>query len=98
MATGSGVVDHTNTARMNTYPIGPVTVSGVFFVGCKVTLTAGEYPAPMDQSTPYVSGDGWFCYSNFPGGFNYQNLPANHGLEETGQAGFSSYWLLRSGY
>jgi len=43
----------------------PPTIVDEFYIGCVLTQGA----APIDQTTPYVWGNAFFCGTNTPGGF-----------------------------
>ena len=75
----------------------PVYVVGEFYVGCCVSHNGGEYVAPMDQTTPYIAGNAWFCGTNTLGGFDPNNLMNNQfPPEEMLAVGYNAYWCLRA--
>jgi len=72
----------------------PVTVSGEFYVGCCLTHAAGEFVAPIDQTTTYLTGNAFYCGTNIQGGFDPNHLMNNqHTPTER-----NYYWCLRAGY
>ena len=60
------------------YPIAPLSITGVFFVGSHLTHTAGQFVAPMDQTTHVFADTSYFFGDNTPGASaNYANPGAN---------------------
>lgn len=89
-----GMVQGVDTDRVIEFALNtPVTVNGVFFVGCSISYSPGQYVGPADETTPYPGGDAFFSGSNSPGGFDPNNLPGN----DFPPAEMGNYWLLRAG-
>jgi hypothetical protein len=60
------------------YPIAPLSITGVFFVGSHLAHTAGQFVAPMDQTTHVFANVSYFFGDNTPGASaNYANPGAN---------------------
>jgi len=71
-------VQNVDTNTVTVVPLtAPVTVDGEFYVGCVMTLSAGVYGAPADETTVYVSGRTFFCSAAIPGSFDPHSLTAN---------------------
>jgi hypothetical protein len=73
----------------------PVTVEGVFFVGCIVDYKPGQMPAPLDFNAPSYMGEAWV------GGddtfFDYKSLKNNDIPPfELSTVGIKAYFLLRA--
>jgi|GEM_PF-1630074 len=86
-------VRNVDTDIMNVYAItSPPTVFGEFYVGCKLTHSAGQYTAPIDVSTPYVAGNAFLCGTGTPGSFDPNYLMNN----QYPPAESSNYWCLRA--
>jgi len=88
-------VQNVDTDIMNVVTLStPVTVSGVFFVGCVLTHSTGQYVMPTDETTTYVWGDAFYCGTNTAGAFDPYNLVAN----PAPPAEIGNYWCLRAGF
>jgi|GEM_PF-2378431 len=95
LASEASMVQNVDTDMLNKIMLSsPVTVSGVFFVGCVLTHGAGQYVAPTDETTSYVWGNAYFCGTTVPGGFDAGNLMAN----QFKPADIGNFWCLRGGY
>jgi hypothetical protein len=94
VSTESITVQQVDTDIYNVYPLSnPATISGEFFVGCNMPHSASQYCAPIDNDTPYVSGDSFYCGgSNLP--FDPYSLMAN----EYTPAEWGNYFCIRAGY
>ena len=73
----------------------PVTVKGVFFVGCVVDYKPGQMPVPLDFGAPAYNGEAWL------GGdatfFDYKGLQNNDIPPfELSTSGIKAYFLLRA--
>jgi hypothetical protein len=89
-------VQNVDTDMLNTYPLAPsVTVNGVFFVGGAIVHLAGQFPAPLDQSSGPSAGRAWAC-GNTSGTMDFNNLAANDVPPlELDSIGLPGLWLLR---
>jgi len=88
-------VQNVDTNTVTVVPLtAPVTVDGEFYVGCVMTLSAGVYGAPADETTVYVSGRTFFCSAAIPGSFNPHSLTAN--TQPPFEAGV--YMCIRAGW
>jgi hypothetical protein len=95
VSTESIVVANVDTDTYNVYPLtNPAVISGEFFVGCNMPHAPSQYCAPIDQSTPYVAGDSFYCgdYSGAP--FNPNDLMLNGAPP----AEWGNYFCVRAGY
>jgi hypothetical protein len=99
LASQSGTVQNADTDIFNVYSLGsPVTVSGMFYIGCMVDVTpSSDTPASIDLTTPYVTGNGYYAFTISPDLFDENNL-SNNNLYENAIGGIPYYYLLRAGY
>ena len=89
-------VTNADTDTLNAYSTGGVSVSGNFLVGAVCTHSAGEYPAPLDESFA-SSGRSFVAFSDTPGGFDLGNLSANDQAPiDLDAIGFPSVLLTRA--
>jgi hypothetical protein len=89
------VVANVDTDTYNVYPLTtPAVISGEFFVGCNMPHLPSEFCAPIDQTTPYVAGDSFYCgdYTGAP--FDPNNLMNN----SAPPAEWGNYFCVRAGY
>lgn len=96
----AGTIQNADTDILNAYALGsPATVSGVFFIGCMTDSAPGSgTPAPMDLTTPYIVGNGWFAFALPPNTFDANDLSNNNLFENVAGTGFGYYYLLRAAY
>jgi hypothetical protein len=81
------------TMIFTTVGITPTTVSGGFFVAALIqNQQAGQYPAPMDETTP--QGKSWIAYTD-SGSFDVNNL-SNNTIYSTGDINYPCNFMLRS--
>ncbi|MBK7641441.1 MAG: hypothetical protein IPJ19_00080 [Planctomycetes bacterium] len=66
-----------DTDTFVTYPIAPVTITGIFFVGSHAAHLAGQYVAPMDQTAHPYGPVSYFFGDNTSPTANYANPGAN---------------------
>jgi len=60
------------------FPIAPLTITGIFYVGSNAAHLGGQYVAPMDQTVHTYLDVSWFFGVNVVGQFaNYANPGAN---------------------
>jgi hypothetical protein len=60
------------------YPITPLTITGIFYVGSRASHLPGQYVGPLDQTVHIFSDSSWFFGVNVSGQFaNYANPGAN---------------------
>jgi hypothetical protein len=93
----STTVQNVDTDLFNDIPIGPVTVNGLFIVGCNLAHQAGQYVAPMDEGGKlfYYGGNAWVAGN--PGGtFDPNDIGGGNHLYEMGSLGYPCYFLLRA--
>lgn len=75
--------------------IAATTVGSRFFIGAMCDQTAGQYPGPMDESSPY-GGEAWVV-GDTTYSFDANDLNNNDVAPvELGSIGFPAYWLLRA--
>ena len=95
IASASTTVENPGTDTFNyveiteTY-IGPEGTS--FFVGAIIQHNAGEFPAPIDQTTD--EGESWLAGGS--GGVNPNNLSAASLFGQPADFGFAGNWLVRA--
>lgn len=71
-------VSAVDTDTFVNYPIAPLSITGVFFVGSHLAHVAGQYVAPMDQTSHVFANVSYFFGDNTPGASaNYANPGAN---------------------
>jgi hypothetical protein len=91
----SVTVQNVDTDMINIYPLTtPANVNGGFFVGASLVHVAGQFVAPMDQSTPY-SGEAFVTGAIAPAIWDPMNWDFSV-TYEMGAIGFSAYFLLRA--
>jgi len=74
---------------------GGTTIAGTFFIGAMSNQAAGQYPGPMDETTPY-GGEAWVV-GDTTSNFDPNNLTNNDVAPvELSTIGFPAYWLLRA--
>ncbi len=77
----------------------PVTANGIFFVGAVVNHPAGQFPAPLDQSSGgggCASGPGSWVFGDTTGTANLMTLSANNVPPASAAGvGLPGNWLLR---
>jgi hypothetical protein len=92
-------IANVDTDILNTIPINPVSLNGVFFVGASEAHNSGQFVAVMDQSGCLASGHQWF-FGNYG-----NNTPADltnplnnlQGPQTFDSNGFACNLLLRAG-
>jgi hypothetical protein len=89
------VVANVDTDTYNVFALTfPAMISGEFFVGCNMPHGPSQFCAPIDQTTPYVAGDSFYCgdYTGLP--FDPTNLMNN----SAPPAEWGNYFCIRAGY
>jgi hypothetical protein len=72
------VVSLSGTDTYVNYPIPPLTITGIFFVGTRAEHQPGQFVAPLDTTNHPYSNVSFFFGVNVPGQFaNYANPGAN---------------------
>jgi hypothetical protein len=70
-------VSAVDTDTYVSYPIAPLSITGYFFVGSNLPHTAGQYVAPLDQTTHAYPNVSYFFGDNTSPLANYANPGAN---------------------
>jgi hypothetical protein len=92
------VVSNVDTDTLNNYPVTPVVLNGVFFLGAGEVHPSGNYVAVMDQSSPPCGDFAWFFGDNTGAAANYNNPSANIFPPATFSGiGFPTLLLVRGG-
>ncbi|MBK7641442.1 MAG: hypothetical protein IPJ19_00085 [Planctomycetes bacterium] len=90
-------VSNVDTDTYVHYPIAPLNITGVYFVGSHQAHNAGQFVAPMDQTTGTWSSFAWFFGDNSSPVANYANPGANIQPPLTfGEIGFPCQLLVRA--
>jgi hypothetical protein len=95
ISTENIVVANVDTDIYNVYPLtNPAVISGEFFVGCNMPHAPSQFCAPIDQTTPYVAGDSFYCGDDTGAPFDPKDL-MNNSVPPTE---WSNYFCIRAGY
>jgi hypothetical protein len=92
-----GTIAGSGTDAFQTFNLSPaVTINGYVWVGAELSHPAGQFPAPLDQSSnPPAAGQAWIV-GDTSGTLNFNNLGANNVAPlDIASAGFPGQWLLR---
>ncbi len=77
-----------NTNFLNPTAVPNIEVNGVFFIGASLDDIPGEFPIPVDETLPRLSGRSFLVWSNLgPGTLDINNLANNNGLFGFGAVG-----------
>src|SRR5690349_6555424 len=97
VSTATGVITNVDNNVFDSFPVPPAVVTGVFHVGCAVSLLDWQFVAPMDTNTSAPAGQTWSTASSTPGSYTGVPVTGSLGLFDMTTI-FTNMgpWLLRA--
>jgi hypothetical protein len=89
------MVANTDTDVFNVHAIGPVTVTGRFFISARAAHVAGQFPARVDQTDP-DNGHSWVGFGFTDPNNPWQTTPSGNIFNLNSLAGLEGDLMLRA--
>lgn len=95
LATANVTVANAQSNAFNTYPIGPVSVSGRFFIAVRMQHDEGQFPANLDQTAPH-SNVSWITFGMSNNNNPFSSAPSGNTSNLNQLSGLNGDWMLRA--